>query len=447
MCGRQSRRLSLAVLAAAVLLCAGPANLPAVTENRPPNPPRKDVRGPDPYRPSPEGPLGADRPVDDFLDSNWFPLNWPALAFESASRPVIWTIEFIDRYRIHKRVYDLLTNDERTAAVYPFASFGNEGLNSIGVRAFHKNLFDDRKIAKFSVDWDMDRAVSQKFRYIDPAILGSPVYASIEQKFGRYKEYRFYGTGNRSREDDRYSWRSDYETVVLQAGYGQGQGFGASFLFSVDHSDTEPEIPSGTTGTAGVTPVQLDTLDNKTLLGVAGQLRYDGRKWKAETLEGFRVLGQAGYYQAPGKNRSRFVRWTADAAWFQPLIRRGRVLVVRAYLESVHDTSGGVIGLFDLPTLGGDMFLRGFASGRFRDRTVLALTQEYRFPIWRLIDFTVFADEGRVMNGPSRLSFDDMHFAWGASIRARRKDLFLWRFVFAQSKEGIRLGMSFNQEF
>ncbi|MCW5830382.1 MAG: BamA/TamA family outer membrane protein [Deltaproteobacteria bacterium] len=399
------------------------------------------------YEQTPERPESNEKPVDDFLDSEWFPLNWPAMGFESAARPVIWTVEFIDRYRIHRRVYDLLTNDERTAAIYPFASFGNEGLNRVGIRAFHRNLFNERKVARISMDWDMDRSVTQRFRYTDPSVLGSSFYAGMDQKFGRYMDTRYYGLGNQSLKANRYSFRSDYESVTIQSGYGQGRNLGVGIALSVDHSEIRPSVPATPGTTAGVTPEQLGVIHDKTLLGVAGVARFDRRRWRAETLEGYRLLATLGMFASPGGNPSRFLKWSVDAAWFQPLIHRGRVLVLRAWIESVHPLSGGEVGLFDLPAAGGDNFLRGFPTGRFRDRTAMVFSQEYRFPVWRFMDFTVFADEGRVMSGPGSISFADMHLSWGASIRSRRRDLFLWRFVFAQSKEGIRLNLSFNQEF
>lgn len=439
--------MTVAGFAAAVLLSGSPPSARAVVENQPVEEDEPPGSPPlDAYRPAPEGPLGNDRPVDDFFDSNYFPLNWPALAFESVSKPVIWTVEFIDRYRIHRRVYDLLTNDERTAAIYPFLSFGNEGLNSVGIRAFHKNLFDARKVVRFAADWDMDRSWTERFRYTDPSVAGGHIYAHFDQKMGRYKDMRFYGIGNDSLKADRYSFRSDYESVELQGGYGKGRGVGVGLKVNFERSDTRPETALGI-ATAGMGPEELGALESKKLIGVGGVVRFDRRRWRAETLEGYRLLASVSHHIAPGPNRSRFVKWSADGAWFQPLFRRGRILVIRAFIESAHDVSGGTIALFDLPSLGGDSFLRGFPAGRFRDRTVMAFTQEYRFPVWRFVDFTVFADQGKAMRGLDRMSFSDMHLSWGAGIRGRRQDLFLWRFVFAQSREGIRLNFSLSQEY
>ncbi len=427
-----------------MMAAAGP--LWAVVENHPDE--EEEAAPPvDSYRPSPEGPRGNDRPVDQVLDSNYFPLNWPALAVESAAKPVVYSMELMDRYKIHRRVYDLLTNEERTAAVYPTLSFGTGGIHTIGVNAFHKNLFQSRKVLRLWTDWDMDRAVYEHIKYLDPSVKGAPVYFNFDQQFGRYQRTRYYGLGNESRKPHLIYFRSDTESFAMQAGYGGGKGTGIGLRLSYDHATFSPQVAEVYWATNGVTPEQLDMVRGRNLVGIAGVARFDRRHWKAETLEGFRLLGTFGYYAAPGDNRSRFLKWTADAAWFQPLFRRGRVLMLRAYMESVHPLEDGTASLFDLASVGGDSFLRGYPSGRFRDRASFAMTQEYRFPVWRLVDFTVFADEGRVMSGVDRFNFKDMHVSWGWSLRARRRDFFLWRFVFAQSPEGYRLNFSVNQEF
>ena len=73
---------------------------------------------------------------------------------------------------------------------------------------------------------------------------------------------------------------------------------------------------------------------------------------------------------------------------------------------------------FDLmPQLGGDVLLRGYFAGRFRDRDLVALQGEYRARIWGRIGATVFGGVGQVSNVLGDLTFDGFHPSAGAGLR------------------------------
>ena len=65
---------------------------------------------------------------------------------------------------------------------------------------------------------------------------------------------------------------------------------------------------------------------------------------------------------------------------------------------------------------GTDATLRGFRSLRFRDRNLLLLQAEYRFPVWGLIEGTVFGDAGKVAPTRSDLDLTDLQRDFGFSL-------------------------------
>ncbi len=104
-----------------------------------------------------------------------------------------------------------------------------------------------------------------------------------------------------------------------------------------------------------------------------------------------------------------------------------KVLVVHFYAAQSYEISGNSMPVYGLQTLGNDTPLRGYAGSRFRDYTVAAVSTEYRFPIIRLMDGTLFDEYG--VSGKSWDSVLDqgLRNTWGFGIRVRRPDIFLFR--------------------
>lgn len=89
------------------------------------------------------------------------------------------------------------------------------------------------------------------------------------------------------------------------------------------------------------------------------------------------------------------------------------VIAVRA----VGETRSGTPPFDLLPQLGGDVLLRGYYQGRFRDHTLVAFQSEYRMPvIWR-IGVVAFADAGQVAPRVGDLQFDAFKVSLGGGLR------------------------------
>ena len=77
----------------------------------------------------------------------------------------------------------------------------------------------------------------------------------------------------------------------------------------------------------------------------------------------------------------------------------------------------GDVSFLDLPTLGNDDILRGYAKNRFRDKYFMGTQFEYRFPlIWRF-GGVAFAGAGDVFGPSSNLSFKNLKYSIGAGLR------------------------------
>ncbi len=92
------------------------------------------------------------------------------------------------------------------------------------------------------------------------------------------------------------------------------------------------------------------------------------------------------------------------------------------YLQNTLGGKGNIRSVDEslLGTDGTDATLRGFRTFRFRDRHLLLLQAEYRWPIWGPIDATVFFDTGKVTSRRGDLNLSDLKRSYGFSIGAVR---------------------------
>jgi len=92
---------------------------------------------------------------------------------------------------------------------------------------------------------------------------------------------------------------------------------------------------------------------------------------------------------------------------------RGHVLALRA----LGDARSGTPPFDLLPQVGGEVLLRGYYQGRFRDLVLVAAQAEYRLHVvWR-IGLVGFAEAGRVAPRVGDLSFDGLKTSAGGGLR------------------------------
>ncbi len=107
-----------------------------------------------------------------------------------------------------------------------------------------------------------------------------------------------------------------------------------------------------------------------------------------------------------------FGSYTLDLRAYFSLVER-QVLAVRALGRA---TSGSPP--FDmLPQLGGDVLLRGYYQGRFRDRHLLAAQVEYRAPVWWRIGVVGFVGGGQVASRLGGFEWSGFKASAGGGLR------------------------------
>jgi len=120
-------------------------------------------------------------------------------------------------------------------------------------------------------------------------------------------------------------------------------------------------------------------------------IEFDTRDHEQFPREGWLVNGRAMFYRDSAGSDFETETFKVSVNHFRPMGEQN-VLALRAYMRATNEGAP----FFVLSTFGGSTDLRGYPSGRYRDRMMYALQGEYR---WQFNDrwiFTGFAGFGEV---------------------------------------------------
>lgn len=91
-----------------------------------------------------------------------------------------------------------------------------------------------------------------------------------------------------------------------------------------------------------------------------------------------------------------------------------QVLALQAYSLS---NIGNQIPIRSIAALGGSNMMRGFYSGRYRDKQLLVLQSEYRVPIIKRVGFVGFFSAGDVSKTLGDFSMNSIKYSYGGGLR------------------------------
>ncbi len=161
-------------------------------------------------------------------------------------------------------------------------------------------------------------------------------------------------------------------------------------------------------------------------------LGHSYHEWSGQYTKYFK-LGKERYEITPEEERRRgsvsmkkFIRQIDYENLRNELFSR-KVIVLHCYGAQSFEIPGNSMPVYGLQTLGNDSPLRGYAGSRFKDYTIAAFSAEYRFPILRLMDGTLFDEYGVSGRSWDQIDYLDYKNSWGFGIRVRRPDIYLFR--------------------
>jgi hypothetical protein len=134
-----------------------------------------------------------------------------------------------------------------------------------------------------------------------------------------------------------------------------------------------------------------------------------------------------------------FKRVDGELIQHLPLLRENWVISLRGRVQTTLDDDD-VVPYFLLPQLGSGRTLRGYGTGRFRDRHSILTSAEFRWIPSRLaLDMAFFYDAGKVTPRREDLSLTDLTTDWGIGARFHGPATTVLRIEAARGADGWRL--------
>jgi hypothetical protein len=142
-----------------------------------------------------------------------------------------------------------------------------------------------------------------------------------------------------------------------------------------------------------------------------------------------------------------FRRLDGELIQHLPLLRENWVISLRGRVQTTLDDNDRV-PFFLLPQLGSGRTLRGYETGRFRDRHSILTSAEFRWIPNRLgLDMALFYDAGKVTRRRADLDFNGLKSDYGIGARFHGPTTTVLRVEGARGSEGWRLVVATSAAF
>ncbi|BAV09083.1 outer membrane protein [Filimonas lacunae] len=147
--------------------------------------------------------------------------------------------------------------------------------------------------------------------------------------------------------------------------------------------------------------------------GVGGSFTYDNRNDAFAPSKGT-FLQFTGKYYNPLFG-SDFTYWNViqDVRQYIP-VNKKNVLALQLYNFM---NMGREVPIRSLAALGGSSIMRGYYSGRYRDKQLLAFQAEWRMQVYKRIGVVAFGGTGDVASKTMNYDFKDLKYAYGGGLR------------------------------
>ena len=273
--------------------------------------------------------------------------------------------------------------------------------------------------------------------------------------YRRDRNAKFYGIGPTASE----SGRSFYTQEMSWGGVGYRRKLdrtvtaeGRAIYSSIT---TRAPRPEDTPGIADLFPTSLPEGYGERTEGVlyTALLRHDTTHGSGRPEPGTVAQAEVTYF-GPTRNETAFWRYNGEAGAFVPLWFTDRTLGVRGAVTWTGPTGSDVVTFTRLVTNHSGESLRGFNDYRWRDRGLVDLTAEYRWPVWALdrphgvgVDAYLFFDSGQVFGDWSAIKARTFRSSLGGGFRAILSSGFGARLEYARSRESTEIRLQADQMF
>ncbi len=171
------------------------------------------------------------------------------------------------------------------------------------------------------------------------------------------------------------------------------------------------------------------------------------RSVSLEASRGFYLSTEISHNVDTRSDRFGFTRYTLDAREFVPIDEGLLHGFAFRQFASFTQSGRGEVPFYRLQSIGGSRSLRGYESGRFRDRNVTLVNAEVRCQVWHQLDMALFTDAGHVFNDMGSLGEGGLRVGYGVGFRYRKDGKTLGRIDLARSDEGMQVILDLGSLF
>jgi hypothetical protein len=358
----------------------------------------------------------------------------PHLASQVVFWPVLKTSELAERYKVPQWLRAITTSDDGLIGVRPEFQYASGFLPSVGLHVF------DGRLPGRSLGLVRFRTAGPDVILGEVHLRGPPAWGlEIGAGWNRRRDRLFAGIGPESRDDptapghavSRYAadiglveagWSSPRGRVFvaeLGAGlewrnYGSGAAGGGPSIAQVYGASPASCAARGLPEPC-VDPLLVPGFDPRRVVRQRGRVALDLRS-AGRDASGLEIALVATHAQGIVGDGSHYGRLALETVL--ALGGLDRALILRGVAAAVDPLGSGFVPFDELVSPTGAAGMRGFPAGRFRDRSGIVGTVEWRWLVNSSIDASLFADAGTVA-GP-----------WFAGLR--------WTNVFPDVGAGLR---------
>lgn len=380
-------------------------------------------------------------------------LELPADVVEVAFSPLSPLVVALERWKLHDRLFDLLTNEELTLAIVPLVDvFSSSGPGAGAALIQNAPLGSaDRLVVLALARTNRDVNASLSLNRRLPRLNGREY--SVGLSYGLDHDLEYYGLGG------------DSSASVVRLLEVESIDLRASLLLLRPDLDwnIRPEVAFRSRRLASGTGELPAFRPGESLEAPSGfgknleypeltvRIYYDSRDSFGRTTS-----GAVAYVEGSASNdlngaQTGALRTTGSVSVFLPLLPLNRVLFLSAGLSLATPLGDAGAPLHQLVQLGGSTTLRGYESGRFIDRLGWWSTVEYRWHLYEYADSgsglsaVLFADFGQVGPNPEAMFQSTFHWSAGVSLRAETDLFLLGRLQLAYSPDGFRISLGIGE--
>ncbi len=266
--------------------------------------------------------------------------------------------------------------------------------------------------------------------------------SGIWQIFGRGERYVFRGNAGFQRFNERY-WgvgnntvgNEDFNSQFYNRLYFESKTYkllkNQNYLgLAVNFSDTYNVTYSKPLSNADKMVTGINGSD---ILGIGPAFLHEGRDFPFSAHTGNYLEMSYQYHIPVLGDKFSYGEWMLDWRKYIPVSNLNTLA-----FQFMNRTTIGDVPLREMPRLGNSNLMRGFFTGRFRDKSFTAAQSEFRFHIWRWIYGSAFGAAGIVGDSFSNYAANNIRYAGGAGLRflVNKKNRMFVRLDYARSSSG-----------